>query len=319
MSNKQENPLVSVIIPTYKRPDMLGRAIDSVLNQTYNNIEIIVVDDNDENSKYRKETEEFMRKYADVDNLVYLKHKKNKNGAAARNTGIKSANGEYIAFLDDDDEWLSEKIRLQIKKLEKHKNEYGAIYCDYSYYKNNNLEYKYKNTLKGNLTKELLLKEVSFAAGSTLLIKTYILRDKLAGFDETFSRHQDWELLIRFFKEYKILLLRDNLVKVNRDNRENSPNPDDLYLIKKKYLGKFENVIKNYDKEIQDNIYKVQYLKVVKAYFNERELKKGICLIKRLKLKKQLTYIDYLKLISSYIDSFGGIKSKLIKFFRMIF
>jgi glycosyltransferase involved in cell wall biosynthesis len=71
MSNEQENPLVSVVIPTYKRPDMLGRAINSVLNQTYDNIEIIVVDDNDADSEYRRETEEFLERYADVDNLLY--------------------------------------------------------------------------------------------------------------------------------------------------------------------------------------------------------------------------------------------------------
>ena len=107
-------PLVSVIIPTYKRLGMLGRAIDSVLNQTYNNIEIIIVDDNNEDSEYRKETERFMKKYDDNIEIKYVKHKQNKNGAAARNTGINNANGVYIAFLDDDDEFSPKKIELQI-------------------------------------------------------------------------------------------------------------------------------------------------------------------------------------------------------------
>ena len=94
---------VSVIITTYKRADMLSRAINSVLNQTYKNIEVIVVDDNGNGSEYRLKTEIIMNKYSQIDNLKYIKHKENKNGSAARNTGIREATGDIICFLDDDD------------------------------------------------------------------------------------------------------------------------------------------------------------------------------------------------------------------------
>ena len=80
--------MVSVIIPTYKRADYLTRAIDSVLNQTYNNIEIIVVDDNNSNSTDRKNTESIMQKYNENSKIKYIKHSKNMNGSAARNTGV---------------------------------------------------------------------------------------------------------------------------------------------------------------------------------------------------------------------------------------
>ena len=77
------NPLVSVIIPTYNRPDNLSRAIDSVLNQTYDNIEVIIVDDNNPNTEARVRTEEFMSQYEKNSHIKYIKHEKNKNASAA--------------------------------------------------------------------------------------------------------------------------------------------------------------------------------------------------------------------------------------------
>ena len=95
MSNK---PLVSVIIPTYSRPVFLKRCLDSVLNQTYPNIEVFVVDDNNPDTDARSETEKTMEAYKENPRVTYLKHEKNKNGSAARNTGWKASHGEYITF-----------------------------------------------------------------------------------------------------------------------------------------------------------------------------------------------------------------------------
>ena len=107
--------LISVIIPTYKRADKLDKSIDSVINQTYQNFEIIVVDDNNPDSEYRKSTEDFMKRYKNNKKVRYVKMVKNGGGAAARNFGIKSAKGEYIAFLDDDDIFVPEKLDKQLK------------------------------------------------------------------------------------------------------------------------------------------------------------------------------------------------------------
>ena len=95
-----ENLKVSTIITTYRRADMLKRAIDSVLNQTYSNIEVIVVDDNDEKSEDRKNTEEIMTSYANNPKVKYIKHKVNMNGAAARNTGIKNSTNSHAHVLE---------------------------------------------------------------------------------------------------------------------------------------------------------------------------------------------------------------------------
>ena len=104
------NDKVSIIIPTYKRSDLLERAIKSVINQTYKNIEIIVVDDNVNNSKEHLQNLKIIEKYPQI---IYIKNKKNLGGGLTRNVGIKASTGEYIAFLDDDDEFYPTKIEKQ--------------------------------------------------------------------------------------------------------------------------------------------------------------------------------------------------------------
>ncbi|RKD23104.1 hypothetical protein BEP19_12835 [Ammoniphilus oxalaticus] len=107
-------PLVSVIIPTYKRSDFLIRAIDSILNQTYKNVEVIVVDDNDPESEYRIKTEMKIKDYIKKNLIVYHKNEENLGGALARNEGINIALGFFVTFLDDDDVYEEEKIEHQV-------------------------------------------------------------------------------------------------------------------------------------------------------------------------------------------------------------
>ena len=110
------NYRVSIIIPTYKRDiKLLSRAIDSVINQTYENIEIIIIDDNPPDSKFRKDVINFMQQYKDNDKIVYILNAQNVGGSIARNNGIKEATGQYITFLDDDDEYLSGKVEKQLQ------------------------------------------------------------------------------------------------------------------------------------------------------------------------------------------------------------
>lgn len=121
--------LVTVIIPTYKRSDKIERAIKSVVNQTYENIEIIVVDDNAEFLEERNKTKKIVNKY---ENIRFIENKQNLGGALTRNVGIENAKGKYIAFLDDDDEFINEKIEKQMelmKEKEKEGKKVGMIYC----------------------------------------------------------------------------------------------------------------------------------------------------------------------------------------------
>ena len=99
----RHNPTLTTIIPTYNRAALVKRAIQSVLNQTFQDFEIIVVDDSSVDN-----TEEVVKGFRD-DRIRYIRHPNNKGLPAGRNTGIKVASGEYIAFLDDDDEWKKRK------------------------------------------------------------------------------------------------------------------------------------------------------------------------------------------------------------------
>ena len=115
---------VSVIIPTYNRIDYLKLTLNSVVNQTYKNIEIIVVDDGSPNIA----TEDLCKSF---ESIKYIKIKNSGGPAQPRNVGIENASGEYIAFLDDDDLWVSTKIEQQVKVLEANES-YGLVhsYCD---------------------------------------------------------------------------------------------------------------------------------------------------------------------------------------------
>lgn len=125
--------LVSVIIPSFKSDESLIIAINSVLNQTYQDIEVIVVDDNNPYSDARKITEKNMNRYMLDERVKYVKHEKNKNGAAARNTGIRLAQGEYLTFLDDDDVFMPLRIQKCVDELSTDTN-YSAVYSDVELY-----------------------------------------------------------------------------------------------------------------------------------------------------------------------------------------
>lgn len=110
------NDLVSIIITTYKRPEMLLRSLNSALQQTYPKIEVIVVDDNNPDSPARKATEDLIKKeFAGYNNLRYVQMEKNSGACVARNYGVKVSKGDYISFLDDDDEYMPEKTSKQME------------------------------------------------------------------------------------------------------------------------------------------------------------------------------------------------------------
>ena len=304
--------IVSIIIPTFKRNPSLKRAINSVLNQTFNEYEIIVVDDNNEGSRYRKLNEKLMEDYKDNEKVIYIKHQQNLNGAAARNTGIKFSKSKYIAFLDDDDEFLEKKLELQINLLEKLDNSWGAVYCGHSKYRNNKLVYTFLNSSYGNLKIKLLLKENPFAAGSTLLIRRSILNE-LNGFDITFSRHQDWELLMRFFKKYKIAYVNQNLVKININDKMYITNPENLIITKEKFLKKYEKDIKYLPINLQKEIYKRHYLEITRSFLKNKNIKRAVIYFKKSKNCSKISLIDYAKLIIALIDSKITIKYILLE------
>ncbi|WP_133126202.1 glycosyltransferase family A protein, partial [Vibrio breoganii] len=142
---------VSVIIPTFKRSDLLKNTIDSVLNQTYPYFEIIVVDDNEASSSYRKKTELLMSQYSLSTKIKYLKNEKNCGGSASRNNGVLASTGDFICFLDDDDTFHATKLEKQMSIMLSKDKTWGAVYCNYNFVSKNKIIRKTEHQEEGNL------------------------------------------------------------------------------------------------------------------------------------------------------------------------
>lgn len=243
-------PTVSVVIPTYNREKTLSRSIDSVLAQTFDDFELIVVDD-----ASTDDSASVVNQYDDP-RIQFIIHDENKGGSAARNTGISHAEGEYIAFLDSDDEWTPTKLHKQITRLDARSDEWVAAYCGYhvmtqgktKYIKNalNRLVGSESSSSHGKeggeeLIPAVLMMQLPTGGASTLVVNANTINE-INGFDETFERHQDWEFLIRLLKEGKISYVDENLV-IKHDT--NSPSLGTVKRSKQKYLSKFEPEIED--------------------------------------------------------------------------
>src|SRR5690625_2251037 len=215
------NSLVSVIIPTYKREkDIVSRAVKSVLNQTYSNFELIVVDDSPNNYKGRKSIEEFLTGLNDA-RIKYIKHQENKGANAARNTGIRNAKGTYIAFLDDDDEWLDQKIEKQLKRIIK--SNVGLVYC--SYYVLHNKEKYLRRQIKTNNVFIDLLKTNFIGSTSCVMVRKESIKD-VGLFDENLLVYQDYDLYLHISRNYLIDVVDEALLIYYRhEEKKNSKNP----------------------------------------------------------------------------------------------
>jgi len=263
------DPLVSVVIPTYGRSHLLARAIDSALSQTYPIIEIFVVDDNGRETPQQTETEEKLQEYIQNNQITYLKHEKNAGGSAARNTGIKASHGHYVALLDDDDEWFPEKLEKQVEYFKSLDEKVGVVYCSYILQEHDRDEEIVRNE-RGDLTKDLLMLEFDPGASSTLFFKKNVL-EEIHYFDEQFSRHQDLEVLIRLCRHYLIDVCPDVLLKINGHN---FPSAAKIEGVKKLFFDIFKSDIKKFSFIDQRRVYAMHYMELAALFLNEKKLLK---------------------------------------------
>lgn len=204
------NPKVSVIIPIYNRADILPRTIKSVLNQTFKDFELIIVDDGSlDNTK--EVVEEFQRKDP---RIRYIWQENSGAPARPKNTGIKNAKGKYIAFLDHDDEWLPQKLEKQIKLFENSKTNIGFVGCNTLVLDEEKEKFlKPRLMLKdlNSVFKELLKGNFIFTS-SSVVVKKEIL-DKIGFFDENLKQADDWDMWLRIAKKYKFNFVPEFLIK----------------------------------------------------------------------------------------------------------
>lgn len=283
--------LVSVIIPTYARPVNLRRAIDSVLNQHYKNIEVIVVDDNGEGSAEQRNTENILKDYITSNRILYIIHPKNMNGAAARNTGLRHSHGEYIAFLDDDDAYYPDFVSESVKVLETVPQEIGATYCNSDWIlKDGSRQFKINNQ-SGNIISSILMREC-VCSTSTILFKKAVCV-QLNGFDTRFRRHQDWEFLIRYFRKNKIQLVNKVLLSkyCTETPGSNLVDAKKMYQIKSLFFETYKNDIDAMPKH--NDIYSLHWKEIAFMLARQGYWEQAFSTFKRADSYKKLNIHDY--------------------------
>ena len=264
--------LISIIIPTYNRSfDMLSKAIQSALTQTYEKIELIIVDDNHPDSDCRKEISTKIAAIAD-DKLHYIQHDKNMGACRARNTGIKHARGEFLAFLDDDDEWDRRKLELQMEKMRD--PEVGLVYCSSRTIitgENNVTAEKIRSyKISGYVFEELLQKNFIGSTSFVLIRKKVI--EECGGFNEELTASQDYELWLRIALKYKVDFVDVPLVNYYIHSGEristNTKNKIQSALkINQLYSGYFQKYPKAYVNRL---------IRLTLRYFKVKQFSKGI-------------------------------------------
>lgn len=274
--------LISVVIPTYHNRGHLSEAVKSALQQESVDLEVIVVDDNNPNSLWRENTESEMSMFSCDKRVKYICHSSNKNGAAARNTGIKASSGQYIAFLDDDDKFLDGKLIRQLQYLQAHP-EYNAVYGQIL----RSGKIVQKDLSQGDLSKDLLLLKTSLQT-STLMFRAEALKE-INGFDESFYRHQDYEMMLRFFKAgNKIGALQIPVSEFGRNAGENIPKGDKLENIKRHFLKTFDEYINEYNLEspgYKNDVYAAHYGQVFLSHLKNGHLIKAFMIMMNYSLK----------------------------------
>jgi len=191
-------PPVSVILPTYNRAEIVKRSILSVLNQTYKNFELIIVDDAS-TDKTQMVVEEFSDR-----RIKYLRNTQNLGPAASRNIGIKASRGIFIAFQDSDDEWHTMKLKAQIDAIHRFDKKTGVIYTS-TLRKYDDKQYKIpSNKVKkkeGYLFRSMILGRYLVPTPSALVKK--ICFEKCGYFDEKLQVLEEWDIWIRMSKYFK--------------------------------------------------------------------------------------------------------------------
>lgn len=262
--------LVSVIIPSFKRIETLPRAIDSVLKQTYRNLEIIVVNDNDPSTNHASQTHKIAENYrAKGAPILHISHPANLGGNAARNTGIRHSSGKWISFLDSDDEFEPCKLEKQLSILKNEKLNLSGICC------------ATKRAVHGDIVEvrgqhvqvedplDVILYRVDLGGTSTFMTHRDLF-EKIGLFDESLLRQQEIELLARCLAVGPILCIGEPLVIRHEDDRSNIPSTERYYKNKKKFLRLIEGFFHG-DKKLEREVNRVHYLDVAKVAIRNKD------------------------------------------------
>ncbi|WP_435159749.1 glycosyltransferase family 2 protein [Haladaptatus sp. DFWS20] len=277
-------PTVSVIVPTYNRAHSLPRTVESVLSQTLEDLELIIVDDASDD-----DTADVVASYDD-DRIRFFEHEENQGASAARNTGIEHAEGDYMAFLDSDDVWLPTKLEKQVLTLELRSDDWVAAYCkaETVHLDGQNPIVKWatqlisrRNKTEGaeggkELIGPILSDSLHTSAGSTLLVTSDVAR-KIDGFDESFDRFQDPEFLIRVLKHGKLACVDETLLLRYETG---SPSADAVAKADEHYRRTFAEEVERLERQGIDVTGAHNYI-LARQYLDEGQFRTGFRYLRR--------------------------------------
>ena len=217
----QNNKKVSVIMPAYNSSSFIEESISSILDQTFENLELIIIDDGSTD-----ETLIIAKRWAETDNRLVVLSQKNKGVSAARNTAISKASGEILAFCDSDDVWYPNKLEKQLISL----GEADWSHCDSRYVGigfDDKTVYRstYSRLFSGLIFKQLAIE--NFLTTSSLVIRKSVY-EKYNGFDEALQALEDWKLWLQIAKEHPIVLCNEVLLDYRVQPQSTSRNARSL-------------------------------------------------------------------------------------------
>jgi glycosyltransferase involved in cell wall biosynthesis len=263
-------PKVSVIIPTYQRANIVSQAIKSVLAQTYQDYEIIVVNDGSTDN-----TPEALGQFG---NEIKIIHQTNQGLSAARNTGIRASQGDYIAFLDDDDLWETHKLETQIPILES-QHKIGLIYSDMFFFSGQDLLPGSYNTSYPTPPIQLLwnLFYQNYIPVPTVVVRRECL-DEVGLFDETLTSCEDYDLWLRIIAKFPIHFVNDLLARYRLSENSMSQNIERMIFnclrVKEKALNNNPQ-LQQFPLYYLDRCYYIYYLELTRVYIQQGEQEKA--------------------------------------------
>ena len=274
-------PKVSVIMPTHNRAAMLRRAIDSVLSQTYGDLELIIISDGSTDT-----TSETVASYSDP-RIRYFKHDTSRGASAARNTGLRASRGDFIAFLDDDDEWTRDRLEIQLPVLEDSSPDVGLVYGWMQYIRDQKVYKIHKPVLKGNVFVQML-DDQAIGGCPTVMIKREVM-DRVGLFDEELFRGNDGDYWRRISQYYQVDYVPYVLANIyvgheDRISVRSSVNLRNAIHSIEKRLAKFADVYKQYPVQACNARSQILAMRIhLKDYVNA--MKDLLDIIKRLNVR----------------------------------
>lgn len=257
-----KNPKVSVIIPVYNREQLIQRAIRSILNQTYENLEVIVVDDGSSDNSESKAKE------IHDPRLIYIKNERNMGVSKSRNEGIKISTGEIIVFQDSDDESYPDRIEKELELLINSPEDVGGVYCGMELYDYDTGKKIADQLNQADFRKNFKEDSYIVAPGTGVLMLRKSVLEDVGYFDETIRAAVDVELEMRILRKYRFECVNEYLVKVTRDHDQIMGNQRDQILAKEYMYEKHKDFIGK-------NLLYEEYKQIANYYILTNNIKKA--------------------------------------------